>query len=393
MGVVIQACRVHFGSANTEALQSLLQVTEEDWISIVKLARQHRIRPVVLKALLSCTLPANIRKIIDGELKLVLRDELKRTGETIKKATLLQENGIEALPYKGITYSYEFYGEYAMRESSDMDFAIDPNQLPEADRLLASDNYFSAEKEYYNYLGHDLYVKRNRGYNFKKDDQDTQNLIEMHWGMLEDCNLVSGVENKFHFTEKKHADDQAHATYTLNKFEHFKAIYLHHTVQEGLTYLKTIIDIAQGLSVVAHPNSDLEKKILFDLVRHHRLKEVAWLSYRLFGVRSSFTTNSKATMERLEKFPFLIQLRSIKKQGSYSFLNYFSYHSRLLWARIFFVQGIIPTLLFLLKAVGRVFTYDIDDFKWAKIPRNLSFLYHFIRPIRKIFFPSNPLHR
>ena len=45
MGVVIQACRVHFGSANTEALQSLLQVTEEDWISIVKLARQHRIRP------------------------------------------------------------------------------------------------------------------------------------------------------------------------------------------------------------------------------------------------------------------------------------------------------------------------------------------------------------
>jgi len=280
-----------------------------------------------------------------------------------------------------------------MRESSDMDFAIDPNQLPEADRMRAADNYFSAEKEYYNYLGHDLYVKRNRGYNFKKVDQNTQNLIEMHWGMLEDCNLVSSVDNTFHFTEKKLTDDKAHAINTLNKFEHFKAIYLHHTVQEGLTYLKTIVDIAQGLSVVAHPSSDLEKKILFDLVRHHRLKEVAWLSYRLFGLRSSITTNSKATMERLEKFPFLIQLRSIKKQGSYSFLNYFSYHSRLLWARIFFVQGTIPTLLFLLKAVGRVFTYDIDDYKWVKIPRNLSFLYHFIRPIRKIFFPSNPLHR
>jgi len=74
MGVVIQACRVHFGSANTAALQSLLQVGEEDWISIAKLARQHRIRPIVLKALLSCTLTANIRKIIDGELKMVLRD-------------------------------------------------------------------------------------------------------------------------------------------------------------------------------------------------------------------------------------------------------------------------------------------------------------------------------
>ncbi|MFM8806620.1 MAG: nucleotidyltransferase family protein [Sphingomonadales bacterium] len=393
MGVVIQACRVYFGSINKDALQSILQVSDEDWNSVAKLARQHRIRPIVFRVLLSCTLPDHIRKVIDAELRMILRDELSRTSETIKKATLLQQNGIEALPYKGITYSYEFYGAYGMRESSDMDFAIDRNQVPEADRLLSTDNYFSDEKDYYHYLGHDLYVRRNRGYNFKKDDQGSPYLIEMHWGMLEDHNLVSGVNNEFHLEEKKLFDDKAHAIYTLNKFEHFKAVYLHHTVQEGLTYLKTAIDITQALPQLSQPTNGNEKKILTDLIRHHRLEQVACLSYRLFGVRSLFMTNSKTTFSRIEKFPFLLQLRSIKKQGTYTFLNYFSYHIRLLWARIFFIQGTIPALLFLIKAIGRILKYDIDDYKWIRLPRKLIFLYNLARPIRKFFFPTNPLLR
>ena len=393
MGVVIQACRVFFGSTDIKNLNNLLKKDEHNWKHVAGLTRQHRIRPIVFRMLLECQLPEPIRKAIDTELRILLRDELIRTSETLQIAELLQSKGMNALPYKGATFSKEFFGEFGMRETGDIDLAIDKWQLETIDLILKDRNYKPIDEDFYEYLGHKAYYKRNRGYNYIKSKETITFFIENHWGMLEDFNLVTDTTNTFTLSEKKILDGNDDTIFTLNKFEHFKATFLHHTIQEGLTYLKTIIDLAQALKVLGEPKSTFEKSIISQLSKNHRLEEITHLINLLFGTTTSTIKVNKKNVDKLIRLPFLAKLKVVEDKENYSFLDYVKYHTNLLRARIFFVRGLITKIKFLMKAIQRIFKYDIEDFRWIKIPKRFVWLYHLIRPIRKIFFPTNPLSR
>lgn len=393
MAVVIQACRVFFKSTSAEELTTLIQKDKHDWRQVAAISRQHRIRPVVYRALLVSELPEVIRRAIDAELKDLLRTELIKTTEALHITELFQKNGIEAFPYKGAIYSKEFFGEYGMRETGDIDLAINNRHLHKINELLVERGYTPEHKDFYTYLGHELYCTRNRGYNYIKKQGDSLFYVENHWGMLEDFNLVTDTISTFNLHEIKLLEDKNQKIFTLNKFEHFKAIYLHHTVQEGLTYLKTAIDLAQGLTVLGEPTSLCEKNTIEQLNKNHQLQELSNLCYKLFGIRSKTAEIKEEKIERLIKLPFLINRRVLKNKMGYSFYDYLSFHLNLLSARILFIDGPYAKSLFLIKAVGRIFKYDIDDFRFIKFPRKYITLYNLIRPFRKIFFPINPIKK
>jgi len=146
MALLIQCCRVHFKTDTLESLNQSLEGINEDKVDeIVKrvrlLSRLHRIRPVVYRVLLNANVTEQFKTALKNELHSITLQNFEIAKETERIVQKLAIAGITAIPYKGVAYSKQFYGDISMRESSDIDLAIDASDLLAIKPLLEEDGY------------------------------------------------------------------------------------------------------------------------------------------------------------------------------------------------------------------------------------------------------------
>jgi len=132
MALLIQCCRVHFKSDAIERLNKKIEkLGDEKLAEVLKrvqlLSRLHRVRPVVYRVLLNTIVPEEFKTLLKNELHSITLKNFELAKETERIVKRLEAANIVAIPYKGVAFSKQFYGDISMRESSDIDLVIDPD--------------------------------------------------------------------------------------------------------------------------------------------------------------------------------------------------------------------------------------------------------------------------
>jgi hypothetical protein len=126
-----------------ERLSSLLQ-SKLDWEYLLHSARRHGLMPGLQQYL-------SYHSAVPVEVKTQLRDEshalqgtnLLLTRELLRVLSLLEAEGIRAIPFKGPTLTMLAYGNVALRQFNDLDFLLQEVDIPRARAVLSLHGYRS----------------------------------------------------------------------------------------------------------------------------------------------------------------------------------------------------------------------------------------------------------
>jgi hypothetical protein len=118
--------------------------TGVDWLVLLEAARLHGLGP-----LLWWTLSRAGPDAVPAEHAAHLQDQFHRNAahgllmqrEAVRILSLLQDQGIRAIPYKGPVLASTVYGNVALRTYSDLDIVVRPRDVDRALALLVDDAY------------------------------------------------------------------------------------------------------------------------------------------------------------------------------------------------------------------------------------------------------------
>ena len=140
----MQACaRTHMSAEIADRVRALI-TSGLDWQALNKAAGEHGVTPLVFSQLLAHfaeLVPTEWRTRMRSSLEETARRNLYMTAEMSRLANQFRVAGIFAVPYKGPLLATQAYGNLAMRQFSDLDFAIRQRDLPRAAALLKASGY------------------------------------------------------------------------------------------------------------------------------------------------------------------------------------------------------------------------------------------------------------
>jgi hypothetical protein len=151
------------------------------------LAYAHGVFPLVYKTLKNYEelIPQNILHSMKKYNMEIAKENMLMTAELIKVMQLLEQNGIEAIAFKGPTLAQMAYGDITLRQYSDLDILIHKKDVYKVYTLLKN-NYIrslkltpSQEKIWLKYA-HDLGLTGKNGIH-----------TEFHWSMLDSDHPVN----------------------------------------------------------------------------------------------------------------------------------------------------------------------------------------------------------
>jgi putative nucleotidyltransferase-like protein len=133
-------------SAETSDRTHALITSGLDWHALTSGAAEHGVAALVYSQLLAHfgeLLPAELRAQMKKKVEETAQRNLYLTAEMFQLANRFRAAEIFAVPYKGPLLATQAYGNLAMRQFADLDFAIRQRDLPRAATLLAANGYNS----------------------------------------------------------------------------------------------------------------------------------------------------------------------------------------------------------------------------------------------------------
>lgn len=118
-----------------------------DWQAFDTAAGEHGVAPMVFSQLLthfSEVVPVQWQIRMRRQLEKTAQRNLFMTAEMFRLANSFRAEGMIAVPYKGPLLAAQAYGSLAMRQFTDLDFAIRQKDLPKAAALLEANGYHAA---------------------------------------------------------------------------------------------------------------------------------------------------------------------------------------------------------------------------------------------------------
>jgi hypothetical protein len=141
---ILQACARTRISAETADRVPALITGGVDWPTLLQAAGDHGVTTLVCSQLLTHFaefVPAEWRLTMKQRIDETARRNLYMTAEMFHLANRFRADGILAVPYKGPSLALQAYGNLAMRQYADLDFAIRQRDLPRAAALLGASEY------------------------------------------------------------------------------------------------------------------------------------------------------------------------------------------------------------------------------------------------------------
>jgi hypothetical protein len=118
-----------------------------DWKMLLQCAAEHGVTPLVSRQLLTRfeeLVPEEWRGPLRAEYERVAQRNLFLAAELVRLSSRFRAEGLMAVPYKGPLLAAQAYGDFALRQFVDLDFAVRQRDLPRAAAALVSDGYQSA---------------------------------------------------------------------------------------------------------------------------------------------------------------------------------------------------------------------------------------------------------
>ncbi|MFN5607686.1 MAG: nucleotidyltransferase family protein, partial [Bacteroidota bacterium] len=382
MSLLIQCCRVHF---KTDAIESLNEKIEkfgdEKLAEILKrvqlLSRLHRIRPVVYRVLLNTIAPEQFKTLLKNELHSITLKNFELAKETERIVKKLEDANVLAVPYKGVAFSKQFYGDISMRESSDIDLAIDPTSLLAIKPLLEGDGYSIAAGMEDPTKARANYYMENKDLCFDKTTITEPFHIELHW-MITHPNYQAPVNlNKIDTSQMLESELAGTQLKFLEPAEHFRVTLLHHLLHDGIEYLKLLVDIAQAHARVS--NASINEKVL-QLEQHYNVVPIFLAIEDLFGISQvSKQKNNNPLSASIIDYCLRSTIGRYQRHRVFSLIGHYR---RTLHNRVRFINNKKDKYLFQLSYLHSLIKPGLGEQQWIPLPSFLHGLYYLIRPIR-----------
>ena len=382
MALLIQCCRVHFKTDSIESLNEKIEKFGKDKLAEVLkrvqlLSRLHRIRPVVYRVLLNANVSIEFKAALKNELHSVTIQNFELAKETERIVKKLEKASITAIPYKGVAFSKQFYGDISMRESSDIDLAIDPTSLLAIKPLLEEDGYSIAAGMEDPTKASANYYTENKDLCFDKTTTTELFHIELHWMITHPNYQAPSNLNKIEISKTAESELAGTQLKFLEPAEHFGVTLLHHLLHDGMEYLKLLVDIAQAQSILK--SSSVNDKIL-QLEQHYNVVPIHLAIENLFGVGQV----SRLPSNNLLSTSITVYcLRStFGKYQSHRVFSLIGHYQRTLSNRVRFIKNKKDQRRFQLTYIHSLIKPGLGEQKWIPLPSYLHWLYYLIRPIR-----------
>ncbi|HEY1660206.1 MAG TPA: nucleotidyltransferase family protein [Candidatus Sulfotelmatobacter sp.] len=163
-----------------ERIEELLK-SGVGWDEILRLAERHGASPLMYRNLerFEREIPAGAFAVLRERNEINIRKALFLTRELFRVLDCLNALGIEAIPYKGIVLSENYYGDMALRQCGDLDLFVrarDMARVKSAMRELG----FTARVEIPAEAENDYIAA---GYECSFDSPAGKNLLELQWAL------------------------------------------------------------------------------------------------------------------------------------------------------------------------------------------------------------------
>jgi hypothetical protein len=382
MALLIQCCRVHFKTDSIENLNEKIErLGEEKRAEVLKraqlLSRLHRIRPVVYRVLLNTIIPEQFKTLLKNELHSITLKNFELAKETERIVKKLEATNIVAIPYKGVSFSKQFYGDISMRESSDIDLAINPTSLLGIKPLLEEDGYSIAAGMEDPTKARANYYMENKDLCFDKTTTTEPFHIELHWMITHPNYQAPANLNKIDTAQLVNSELASTQLKFLGSAEHFRATLLHHLLHDGVEYLKLLVDIAQAKSILI--TGSVDEKIS-QLEQHYNVVPIFLAIEDLFGVgQVSEQPNKNPLSDSITDYCLRSTIGRYQRHRVFSLIGHYQ---RTLNNRVKFIKSEKNQLRFQLSYLHSLIKPGLGEQQWIPLPSFLHGLYYLIRPIR-----------
>lgn len=380
IALIVLCCRVHFTTEDQTALQNFINTSVIDWNDAIFLSANHRIEPIIYKILQKATIPADVANRIKQNQFHLIQNSFKLALETERIINKLAGHNIRCLTYKGTALSKQLYGDIVSRESSDIDLVIATADFDSVINLMQEDGYTFESLLEYNYYKDDVY-KRNKDLSFNKYENDSRQFhVEFHWGVVDPTSGVKSSANNVLFDETTRMQLAKSEVEVLNISSHYLAVFLHHSVADGFSILRNLVDIGQIIFLKDIINTAYINQSISGL----RLKKAPaicqFICKELLGIAVPLSVSVNLTTS--EKDFFIEQLLNKKMLGS-------NFKAQLFKKSIYYLKdNATDKFRYLLRSFLLRFTPSRKDIRIFNLPRKLHFLYPVLKPFRSVFSPS-----
>lgn len=141
--ILIACARTRLSDAYAQQIGALLR-QPVDWAALIDGAAAHGVLPLICRQLLA-TCPEDIPEEWRLRMKMALQEIAQRNlflaAEMIRLAKHFRAEGIQAVPYKGPLLAAQAYGDLALRQFADLDFALLQSEMPRAAALMEAEGF------------------------------------------------------------------------------------------------------------------------------------------------------------------------------------------------------------------------------------------------------------
>jgi len=364
--LVVQAARVYLAGGDDGRLRAALAQPLR-WEAIERIADHHAIKPLVIYVLNQYgaeKIPQEVRDRFQQQWVLAARNNLIQMQEWRRLLQAFDAAGLPVISLKGPSLALLAYRNVVLREFTDLDLLVVPEDLPATSDLLVREGYrLQSPADRSTLLG-----SRNRQMDFINDDRGT--VIDLHWSPLHAMfPFQLPVRELFQSARVEYGEGISFLTLSP---EHLLLYLCAHGTKHCWLNLRDICDMA---CYVSTPSLDWEQCLALaesancDLVLKHALL----LAQQVLGLKLPPTMQqyceedgeAQALANTASAFLF-------HNGDDIGYRETLQYH-------LAFVKGWRAQSSFLFE---RLFIPAEPDWQQVRLPQPLHFLYYIVRPVR-----------
>lgn len=296
--LLLQAIRVDDRDLAVSRSESIISENEIDWEYLYSSADLHSVRPQLGKLTSKITqglIPAGFTEKLNEERLHILFRQLSYADNFLKVHKILEDAGIEMIPFKGFCLAHDAYGNLADRESMDVDVFVSLTDLEKIQVIMKENGY--QEEDIFREFTLEEIKSRFQEYNFDRMAGDKSRFhIEFHWGIcppgygmdirLEDLRsqIITG---KFQGREMRVFTPEAHLLLVL----------LHHGGKDRFLQLKQILDIA----LIVKKHEDLDWTWVINETKRFDAEQLIYVGVKLAGMLTGVSVPEVIRAQTLSK--------------------------------------------------------------------------------------------
>ena len=243
--LLVLLARLYFSTATPEEVQDFIRQHPPDEKRLYSIARAHRLRPFIYSILTRHCIPvsSHLAAKLQQDYRIASMRNMQLSAITTRLINEFGGLGIRLIPYKGVVLTHHAYGDMGLRESSDIDFLVSPQDVEAIEDHFIANGYAAKQTVPRSYLWFQKKFFKEIVYDTPADKNGDTYSIEIHW-TLTDRHAGSFPGYSFFAPHTQPHRIAALSMHKLQPAYDFLVVASNHFVKDMFVRFRYITDIA-----------------------------------------------------------------------------------------------------------------------------------------------------